>query len=221
MAEPDIRRYLKGIGSQHQPMPRYMTHLTRILEKLDAVHGIAKDLPQKFHVMTAEGKQLDAIAASVGADRRSLPAGVFGGTELDDDTFRKVILAKIAQNQWDGTFESFRDLWAATLGSWLDAEFTDNQDMSISVDISGSLSPLMSGLVLGGYIIPKPMGVELFITYSSDITVSADTDWFPIVFPYASSDYQTAANDLAECEEELTAETAYTDSALTDASITG
>lgn len=221
MADPDIKRYLKGIGSQHQPMPRFMAHLTRILEKLDAAHGIAKDLPQKFHVMTAEGKQLDAIAVSVGVDRKSIPAGIFDGTELDDDTFRKIILAKIAQNQWDGTFETFRDLWDATLGSWLDAEFTDNQDMTVSVGISGSLSPLMSSLVLGGYIIPKPMGVELFITYNSDIIVSADTDYLPVVFPYASEDYQTAANDLVECEEEMTAEIAYTDSAVTDLSITG
>ena len=221
MADPDIKRYLRGIGSQHQTQPRFMAHLSRILEKIDAVHGIAKDMPEKFYVMTAEGDQLDAIAVSVGTDRRSLPSGVFGGSDLDDDSFRKIILAKIAQNQWDGTFETFRDLWAATLGSWLDAEFTDNQDMTVSVDISGSLSPMMSSLVLGGYIIPKHMGVELFITYNSNIIVSADTDYLPVVFPYASEEYQTAANDLAECEEEITADLAYTDSALTDNSFTG
>ena len=93
--------------------------------------------------------------------------------------------------------------------------------MTVSVGISGSLSPLLNSLVMGGYIIPKPMGVNLFITYNSDIIVSADTDHLPVVFPYASEDYQTAANDLAECEEELTAEVAYTDSAMTDMSITG
>ncbi len=218
MADPDIKRYLKGIGSQHQPRERFMAHLTRILEKIDAVHGIAKDMPESFYVQTAKGAQLDAIAKSVGADRRYSISGV---DTLDDDTFRKVILAKIAQNQWDGSLETFSDLWNATLGTWLNAEFTDNQDMTISVDISGDISAQLSELVLNGYIIPKPMGVGMYIVYNSDILVSADTDYLGINFPYASEDYQTAANDLAECEEAAPVTLAYADQAQTDVDVTG
>ncbi len=162
MAEPDIQRYLDDIGSQHQPQGRFMTHLTKILEKVDAAHGLAKEMPKYFFVKEAKGDQLDVVAKLVGSDRRFPPVPIPGYPPLlPDDIFRLVVLAKIAQNQWDGTNASYKKLWDDTLGDWMDATFVDNQDMTMNVNITGTVEPIMTELILAGYIIPKPMGVGM------------------------------------------------------------
>lgn len=62
---------------------------------------------------------------------------------------------------------------------------------------------------------------DVMVDASTEIIVTADTDYLIVQQRYASEDYQTAANDLAECEEEFSGGAAYTDSAVTDESFTG
>ena len=45
---PDIKRYLDRTESQHIIRPKYVAAVTALLEKLDAAHGIAKDIPALF-----------------------------------------------------------------------------------------------------------------------------------------------------------------------------
>ena len=61
------------------------------------------------------------------------------------------------------------------------------------------------------------------IDSSSEIVVSADTDWFSVQYPYAAEDDQTAANDLTEdgWEEEIPTDTAKADYSVTDEGVTG
>lgn len=61
------------------------------------------------------------------------------------------------------------------------------------------------------------------IDSSSEIVVSADTDWFYVQYPYAAEDDQTAANDLTEdgWEEEIPTDTAKADYSVTDEGVTG
>lgn len=177
MAKQDVQRYLNDIESQHQPQERFMSHLRKILEKIDAAHGLSKDMPEYFWVMEAKGDQLDVVAKLVGSDRRFPPIPIPGyPTLLPDDIFRLVVLAKIAQNQWDGTYASFKELWDATLGDWMDATFTDNQDMTMDVDITGTVEAVMTELILAGYIIPKPMGVGMNVEITQPFT--AEGQWW-------------------------------------------
>lgn len=177
MAEPDIQRYLDDVGSQHQPQSRFMTHLTKILEKVDVAHGLAKEMSKYFWVKEAKGDQLDVVAKLVGSDRRFPPIPILGYPSLlPDDIFRMVVLAKIAQNQWDGTNASFKQLWDDTLGDWLNATFTDNQDMTMNVDITGTVEAVMTELILAGYIIPKPMGVGMNVEITQPFT--AEGQWW-------------------------------------------
>ena len=61
------------------------------------------------------------------------------------------------------------------------------------------------------------------IDSSSEIIVTADTDYFYVNYPYAAEDDQTAANDLTEngWEEEIPVDAARTDEGKTDEGVTG
>ena len=182
MANPDIERYTGMVTSQHASKKKFMAHLTKLLEILDAPHGVIKDIPGKFDVQTATGEQLDILAQFVGADRRFPPVSVPGYDPLlNDEMFRMMILGLIVQNQWDGTNESFRELWDSTLGEWLDSTYTDNQDMTISADIIGTVEPLLTELILAGYIIPKPAGVQLNVTITQPVRTDEEAS-FPATF---------------------------------------
>lgn len=165
MANADIERYLDMITSQFSDKPKFVAHLTAILQKMDGPHIVMKDIPGKFDVYTATGEQLDIIGQLVGVDRNIVSISIPGyDPALDDDMYRMVILAKIMQNQWDGTNETFRELWENTIGEWLDAVYKDNQDMTISANIIGTVEPVLTELILNGLIIPKPAGVKLAVT---------------------------------------------------------
>lgn len=173
--ERDIQRYLDGIESQHKTKPRYTATLTNILEKVDDAHGTMRMMPIAFYVHKAVGVQLDVIAELVGCNRKFPPVPIPGmEPTLNDDAFRTVILSKIIQNQWDGTNEGFHEIWQQTMQGVMDAKYTDNQDMSVSVDIRGWLQPVITELLLFGYIVPKPAGVQLNVTVTSETDADAN-----------------------------------------------
>jgi len=85
-----------------------------------------------------------------------------GLTTLDDDTFRTLIRAKIAANSWDGTVPgaaaAYANLFAGTGSSIF---IQDNQDMTMTVGVSGAIpSALLRALFSGGYLPLKPEGVH-------------------------------------------------------------
>lgn len=191
--ERDIQRYLDGIESQHKTKPRFMATLSTLLEKVDDGNATMRLMPLAFYVHEAIGAQLDVVAELVGCNRNFPPVPIPGmAPTLDDDAFRTVILSKIIQNQWDGTNEGFQEIWQQTMQGVMDAKYTDNQDMSVSVDVRGQLQPVITELLLFGYIVPKPAGVQLNITVTSEAEADANAA-FPasagakIVGAYAST----------------------------------
>ena len=184
MPEADIQRYLDGIESQHSTKPKYMAHVEALLKKIDATTGIVKDMPLTFYVHSAVGAQLDVLGEIVGVDRRFPPGSIPGlPALLDDSTFRNVILARIVQNQWDGSYQRYKEIWDATVGGVLDATYRDNQDMTMDIHITGYTEPTMIEMILRGYIIPKPMGVGLNVALSDEVVIEkgemvADADFY-------------------------------------------
>lgn len=186
----DIQRYLDGIESQHQSKPRYMAYVTALLDKVDPAHGAAKEMPAAFNVHNAVGNQLDVIGRIVGVDRKFPPVNIPGQPPyLDDASYRQVILSKIIQNQWDGSYEKFIEMARATLDENIGAKYHDNQDMTMDVTIEGQLTPIMVELLLRGYILPKPMGVGMAINVI-DVSVE-DSSWAECI--------STANNARLEC----------------------
>lgn len=122
-----------------------------------------------FDIDTAVGVQLDILGLWIGRSRIvSQPiSGVYfswdtdglgydqgiwqgpydpdsGYTTLSDETYRIILKAKIAINNWDGRNDSLPPILdAATAGSGLKMQIVDNQDMTISVWVFPRLIFLM------------------------------------------------------------------------------
>lgn len=165
MAESDILRYLNGIESQHSSKPRFMQHLTEILEKIDGATGAATDMSIAFYVEEAVGNQLDILGKLIGITRTiTIPGSDYYGVTVDDEQYRALLYAKIFANRWDGTIEMFHQIWNETLGKMMDASYIDNQDMTVDIIVNGIVSAFLLNLIPKGQLIPKPMGVRYKVT---------------------------------------------------------
>ncbi len=77
---------------------------------------------------------------------------------LDDETYRLLIKAKIAQNQWDGTIDSLYFIWKSLFPTG-GIVIADNQNMTATIYLSGGFSSIVQDLIVNGYIVPRPEGV--------------------------------------------------------------
>lgn len=101
-----------------------------------------------------------------------------GLVSLDDGTFRTLIRAKIAANSWDGTIPgaaaAYANLFTTPAAFVLDSGvldsgvltpvsfifIQDNQDMTMTVGVSGAIpSAVLRALFSGGYLPLRPEGV--------------------------------------------------------------
>lgn len=191
MASEHARKYLNRIESQHRSRARFMAHVETLLDMLDGAYDVIHKGPEYFDLKTAAGKQLDVIGGRVGVSRVvQIKDSAYYGYTLDDDSYRAYIYARVFANHWDGTAESFDEIWGKTLGNVIDANYSDNQDMTATISIHGDASPVITEMILSGEIIPKPAGVRYDIAYdnSSTILVSGDTENYEVYYMYASDD---------------------------------
>lgn len=120
--------------------------------------NIGSETIASYDLKTAQGNQLNTVGTLAGIKRNVLG----DETPLNDTIYRRVIRAKIVKNQFGGQQGNLSDIWTTVFGSDLGIEVRDNQDMTMSVNLTGSdYSSEMMGLLLGGYIVPKPLGVGI------------------------------------------------------------
>lgn len=235
MASEHVQKYLNKIESQHQKAPKYMAHVETLLDMVDGVYLAIKEAPGKFDLATAVGKQLDIIGGRVGAPRKiQIPGSAYYGQELDDDSYRMFIYSRIFRNHWDGTAETFKEIWDNTLGNFVDAEYYDNQDMTVTIALHGRVPDLITSMIIAGEILPRPMGVMYNIAFDNagTIVVSGDTDYYETVYMYAADetyngeDYigveYCGATDIEDWApyDPGESEAALTDISLTDVGVT-
>ncbi len=169
----DIEFYKNLIPTKNYCKEKFMQYLQAVLEPGILLGSTMEGFILAFDLNNAAGVQLDQLAKLVGAERKFPVIPITGyDPYLSDETFRTVISAKIMQNYWDGTNGGFQEIWDSTIGKMFDASYVDNQDMSISVNITGTVEPYMTELILAGEIVPKPAGVALIVT----ITQRAETN---------------------------------------------
>ena len=155
--------YLEKITSAHITRERFMAWLRALVEMACQAGTLAEGMDEAFNVETAVGAQLDMIGAVVGISRELPYASqyVTGGVMADTE-YRNAINAKILRNQWDGTNGSLPLLWQSVYPS-LQMSYTDNQDMSMTVTVTGAISNSLSEMIQAGMIVPVPAGVS--VTY--------------------------------------------------------
>lgn len=180
--------YLRLITSQHSDKPKFRAVVEALTKGLVENINLCQALPEHFNLDVAVGVQLDAVGLWVGSSRRlGVPLnniyfswddsellgwesgswkGPFdpdsGLVSLPDEAFRKLIRAKLAANNWDGTLTGAIAVWAIAFDGDQTIIIQDNQDMSMIVGFVGApLSAIDRALLLGGYIPLKPAGVKI------------------------------------------------------------
>lgn len=185
-----MSKYTDRITNYHATKPKYFAHIDLSTRPLIDITSATRGLVTAFGIDTAVGVQLDALGLWIGRSRIvSQPiSGVYfsldteglgfdqgvwqgpydpdsGYTSLSDETYRIILKAKIAINNWDGRNDSLPPILdAATAGSGLKMQIVDNQDMTISIwvfpetDISNVSLELIAA-IRQGYLTVKAAGV--------------------------------------------------------------
>ncbi|EPK5084882.1 DUF2612 domain-containing protein [Escherichia coli] len=185
-----MSKYTELITNYHATKPKFFDHINLSTRPLIDITTATRGLVSAFDIDTAVGVQLDILGLWIGRSRIvSQPiSGVYfsldidglgfdqgvwqgpydpdsGYTTLSDETYRIILKAKIAINNWDGRNDSLPPILDAALeGSGLKMQIVDNQDMTISVwvfpevDIS-QVSLELIAAIKQGYLTVKAAGV--------------------------------------------------------------
>lgn len=198
----DVTPYLDLITSEHRPQPLYVAMITATLQPIVNNLATLQRMVPLFDLDLASGAQLDIVGEWVGVSRvLTTPlvgvyfsfgtAGVgFGeGTwkgEFDpvsgliilpDDTYRTLLRAKIANNQWDGTIPGAYRVFDQIFG---DADtrvlIQDLGNMHMIFALIGTIpDAVTTALFSGGYLNLKPAGVQVDAYFTPS---TPDTPYF-------------------------------------------
>lgn len=186
----DVSKYTGLITSRHATKAKFVATVSASVEGLVACQNVLDGMGgDDFDLDNAIGAQLDQIGLWVGVGRAvktpitgvyfsfdipelGFDLGVWQGpfdpdtgiVLLDDDTYRLVIRARIASNNWDGSMEGTKAvleiIFPPSSGVLIYVE--DNQDMTMSVGVAGTqLTPIQVALLTDGYISIKPQTVRI------------------------------------------------------------
>lgn len=190
-----MTKYLQYIPLANRQKPKFSSTIKLITtppEKLQQTFKI-----QDFDIDMANGKQLDIIGEWVGISRfitiplliyfsfddvnLGFDKGFWQGEydsnkelkELDDESYRILLKAKIAINHWDGTNETLPEIYRRVFDNTDTNVFhVDNFDMSMSIYYVGKiLNPILKSIIKNDYLNIKPAGVRIkHLTISLDNT---------------------------------------------------
>lgn len=182
----ELADYLGLITPFHATRPRFKATVATAAEPFAALQALLASIPPAYDLYAAIGAQLDVDGEWIGRTRfvavplpdpwfrfdeakRGIDRGIWqdpfdtpeGVTRLDDESYRTLLRAKIAANNWDGTIEGAR--------AALEIVFTDpatllvlqdNFDMTAIFGIAGRIPSLVLLALLSlGYLPLKPHGV--------------------------------------------------------------
>lgn len=185
-----MSKYTDLITNYHAGKQKFVAHVDLSTRPLTDASTSLQSLISAFDIDSAVGVQLDVLGEWIGRTRivRQPIAGVYfsfdtdglgweqgvwqgpydpdaGYTSLSDDTYRIVLKAKIAINNWNGQNDTLPPILEAALGgSGLTMQIVDKQDMTISVwvfpeeDIS-KVSLELIAAIKQGYLTVKAAGV--------------------------------------------------------------
>lgn len=184
----DLSDYTNLVPSANAKKPNFLAMLGAVVQPLVDGINVIQSLPALMDVDIAAGDQLDIIGEWVNFPRKlSVPiTGVYFGfgvgvpgfgagiwlnpdepedelIELDDVTYRQMIMVKIAANNWDGSMRAANQSLVNVFGSQGDPPviwITDNFDMTMSYHTT-TMNALLQQLVASGLFPFKIAGVRL------------------------------------------------------------
>lgn len=182
----DIDAYLALVTSQHRDKTAFINTLTTILRPVVDNAALTSTIPGLFDIDTAVGLRLDVVGEWVGRSRdlRVPLTGVYfsfdteglgfdqgawkgpfdpatGLVSLPDETYRTLLRATVAANQWSGSIPDAYAVWEIVFG---DSRILiqDGGDMTMLFALVGpSPDAATRALLTGGYLSLKPAGVRI------------------------------------------------------------
>lgn len=162
--------------SQYQLTTRLKSWANVWLNKLDDMLTCLAAFPPLFDIDTAAGNPLDILGQLIGQSRIvgfQPSAGI--SPRLDDATYKILLKARIAQNQWDGKIDSLQLIWRNLFpGGTLNIQ--DAQNMTATIICSGAFSSIVQDLIRNGYIVPRPQGVLYNFAFTTLPAFGTDQD---------------------------------------------
>lgn len=179
--------YTTLITSEHNKRPNFLAVVQTLTQPLQSITDVLLAMEGKFDLDVAVGDQLDAVGRWVGLSRLLVVPiasdffsfdvvgkgwneapwkGAFvpstGVTTLPDDLYRLALKTRIAKNYFAGTNERLIQIMADALAEvGILVSPVDNFDMSMTMNIFGTLTSQQRELIVRGYMTPKPMGVRI------------------------------------------------------------
>jgi hypothetical protein len=155
-----IGYYTKILTSQYATSPLFQQWLQEVLRLADDISQCLASIPSAFDLNFAVGAQLDILGQIIGPTR-VVPFQPSSGVSpvLDDNTYRLLLRATIANNQWDGKQGSLYEIWT-NLFPGGHITIIDNQNMTATIVMTGSFSSIIQDLISHDLIVPRPEAVQ-------------------------------------------------------------
>jgi len=202
--------YLGLMTSEYQAgaSPKLLAWLEALLGPLIDAGTCAALINSNFDIEAAYGDQLDILGVILGQSRTvDFQPSDGSSPTLDDAYYRMILKAKVAINQWSGQLSDLETLWANLFPDGA-VIVIDNQNMTISLTVAGSMSSLTRELIENGYIVPRPEGVEItYYYYGSGIPIFGYGIYNTYFQGYSSGKWRNSNNDsnsLFSYDEETT-----------------
>lgn len=169
-------KYLNIITSQHRQQIKYIEFVSMLLEPLFDMAELLLNFNYNFDLDFATGSELDIIGKIVGVDREVDFTLSDGSHTLNDEDYRFLIKAKIAQNYWDGSREKIFEIWD-NLFPDVKLNLIDNQDMTCLVFVNAEfLTDNQINMFFAGLLVPRPAGVQYNYVFGEGAIFSFDMD---------------------------------------------
>ena len=161
-----VAYYKNLLTSEYKLSTKFNMWLVANLSILEDITDLLQAIYTYFDLDTAVGDQLDTVGAIVGAARQVSFQPTSGSPILDDTTYRLLIKATIANNQWDGKIDSLYPIWGSLFpGGTIIIE--DHQDMTATIIVTGSFSSIVQDLISHDLIVPRPETVQYNYSFGS------------------------------------------------------
>lgn len=188
--------YLDLVTSEHASQPDFMASLIAVIQPVSDTTDAIASMPALFDLDVAIGDQLDKTGQWIGPTRYLTQAlvGVYfaldtagigfdqgtwfgpfdpttGLVRLPDDSYRKLLYATVAANQWNGSIPAAYAAYQILFGSEA-VLIQDRDDMSFELYlVGGSPTAIEKSLFKNGELSLKPSGVRINGYYIDDAPV--------------------------------------------------
>jgi hypothetical protein len=152
--------YLNILTSEYRTTTQFNEWFTVVLNIANDISNCLQFITSAFDLDFAVGVQLDVLGILIGV-KRTVPFQPNNGISpvLDDDTYRILLKATIANNQWDGTQGGLYPIWKQLFPGG-QIIIIDNQNMTADILMTGSFSSILQDLITNGMIVPRPQAVQ-------------------------------------------------------------